>query len=136
MVGYELFETGMKLIAPKKGRYFAGKRPTLEEIANCPLIVFSLSGSIDPFLEKRFTEEKLSPNIIMTHNNFASVKKYVAKGMGVALLSGYAVSEEDRKNIDVFSMDHSLFKKKIWNNIKETKIYLPRCKSFHSNDQS
>lgn len=125
-----MFETGMKLIAPKKGRYFAGKRPTLEEIANCPLIVFSLSGSIDPFLEKRFTEEKLSPNIIMTHNNFASVKKYVAKGMGVALLSGYAVSEEDRKNIDVFSMDHSFLRRKYGIILRKRKYISPAVKAF------
>lgn len=130
MVGYELFESGMKLIAAKKSMRFKAKQPTLAEITNFPLIVFSLSGSMDPFLERRFAQERLAPNIVMTHNNFSAVKKYVAMGMGVALLSGYAVSEEDKKDIDIFSMDHSFPKRKYGIVFRKKKYISPAVKAF------
>jgi len=112
MVYYDLFETGVKLIAPKNKRVFPGTSPTLRQIAQVPLILFSRTGSIEPFIERRFAKERLKPNVVITHNNFVSVKKYVASGLGVALLSGYAVTEEDERIIDIFPMDRYFPKRK------------------------
>lgn len=131
MNSYDLFETGLKLIAPKNNAFFPGRAPTLRQIARIPLILFSRTGgSIEPFMEKWFAAERLKPNVIMTHNNFVSVKKYVALGIGAALLSGYALSEEDEKRFDVFALDRYFPKRKIGIVVRKRKYLSPAAKAF------
>ncbi|MDA8125174.1 MAG: LysR family transcriptional regulator [Deltaproteobacteria bacterium] len=102
---YTIFETGLVLIAPKKNPFFRGKSPTLRQIAKAPLIFFTHGCSVDPLIAGPFAEEHLRPNVVMTHNNFMSMKKYVAIGMGAAILGRHAVSKEDEKVFDIFSLD-------------------------------
>ena len=54
MVCHDLFETELKLISSKNNRFFRRKAPTLKQIAQSPLVLFSRTGSIEPFIEKRF----------------------------------------------------------------------------------
>ncbi len=130
MVYYDLFETGQTLIAPKNNTFFPGRLPTLKQIARAPLILFSRSGSIDPPIERRFSEEKLSFNVVMTLNNFVSVKKYVALGMGIAILGGHAVSPEDKETIDVFPLDRYFPKRRYGLILRKTKYLSPSVKAF------
>jgi DNA-binding transcriptional LysR family regulator len=124
MVFHTLFETGMKLIAPKNNPYFSNATPTLRQIAQIPLILFSRAGSIEPFVEKRFNQAHLKPDIVITHNNFVSIKKYVAQGIGAALVSGYAIAEEDEKVLDIYPMDR-YFPKRRYGILLRKKKYLP-----------
>jgi DNA-binding transcriptional LysR family regulator len=130
LVCYDLFESRLKLIAPKGHAFFAGDSPTLEEIARAPLILFSHTGSIETFIERRFAEDHLKPNVIMTHNNFVSVKRYVALGMGIALLSGYAFSEEDEKVFQILSLDQYFPKRKYGLLLRKKKYLPPAVKAF------
>jgi len=130
MVCHTLFESGLNLISHKKNRLFRGKSPTLRQIAQTPLVLFSRTGSAEPFIEKRFTEEGLKPRIVMTLNNFVSVKNYVAQGLGVAILSGFAVSEDDKKTFDVFSLNRYFPKRKYGLLIKKKKYFSPAVKAF------
>jgi DNA-binding transcriptional LysR family regulator len=130
MACYDLFETELMLITSKNNRFIRRKAPTLKQIAQCPLVLFSRTGSIEPFLEKRFDEEGLKPHIVMTLNNFVSVKNYVAQGLGVAILSGFAVSEEDKKTFDVFSLNRYFPKRKYGLLIKKKKYFSPAVKAF------
>jgi DNA-binding transcriptional LysR family regulator len=123
MVFHALFETGMKLIAPKNNPYFSNATPTLRQIAQIPLILFSRSGSIEPFVEKRFNQAHLKPDIVITHNNFVSIKKYVAQGIGAVLVSGYAITEEDEKVLDIYPDGY--FPKRRYGNLLRKKKYLP-----------
>jgi DNA-binding transcriptional LysR family regulator len=124
MVCHVLFETGMKLIAPRNNQFFSSRTPTLRQIAQVPLILFSRAGSPESFVEKTFNEAKLSPNVVMTHNNSMSIKKYVAQGIGAALISGYAVSDEDKKSLDIYPMDR-YFPKRRYAILLRKKKYLP-----------
>lgn len=124
LVCHELFATGQVLIAPKDNRFFAGKTPNLRQIATAPLILFSRTGALEPFIEKHFARLGLTPRVVMTHNNFVSMKKYVAMGLGVALLSDYAVSAEDRQMLDVFPLDRYFPKRKVGLAVRKRK-YLP-----------
>ena len=130
MVCHTLFESGLNLISHKKNRLFRGKSPTLRQIAQTPLVLFSRTGSAEPFIEKRFTEEGLKPRIVMTLNNFVSVKKYVAQGLGAAILSGFAVSKEDRKTFDVFSLDRYFPKRRYGILLRKKKYFSPAVKAF------
>jgi DNA-binding transcriptional LysR family regulator len=130
IVSHDLFETGQKLIAPKHHAFFSGKSPTLRQIAKIPLILFSRTGSIEPVIERRFAQERLKPNVIMTHNNFVSVKKYVAQGLGVAIVSAYAVSKEDEKTIDILPLDRYFPKRKYGLLLRKRKYISPAVKAF------
>jgi DNA-binding transcriptional LysR family regulator len=124
MVYHVLFETGMKLIAPKNNRFFPNTIPTLRQISQVPLILFSRAGTLETFVEKRFNEAHLKPDIVMTHNNSVSIKKYVAQGIGAALVSGYAVSRDDEKTLDIYPMDR-YFPKRRYAILLRKKKYLP-----------
>lgn len=124
IVCHGLFETEMKLIAPKNHRFFPSASPSLEQIARVPLIVFSRTGSMEPFVEKRFKEARLKPEIVITHDNFGSVKKYVMQGIGAALVSGFAISEQDAKALDIYPMDR-YFPKRKYAILLRKKKYLP-----------
>ena len=130
MICYDLFESGLKLVTPKESRFFSRELPTLREIARAPLILFSHKGSIEPFIERRFAGEHLRPNVIMTLNNLVSVKTYVALGMGVALLSGYAISEEDEKTFHIISLDRYFPKRKHGLLLRKKKYLSPAVRAF------
>lgn len=130
VVCYDLFETGQVLIAPKHHTFFTGKTPTLRQIAKTPLILFSRTGSIEPYIEKGFAKERLKPNVVMTQNNFVSVKKYVALGLGAAILGGNGVSEEDRETFDIFPLDPCFPKRKYRLLLRKKKYLFPALKAF------
>jgi DNA-binding transcriptional LysR family regulator len=61
---------------------------------------------------------------------FESVKKYVALGIGIAILDDYALTGEDRRSLDIFSLDH-FFGKRDYGLIMRKKKYLsPAAKAF------
>lgn len=124
MVSHVLFETGMKLIAPKNNRFFPTSSPTLKQIAQVPLILFSRTGSLETFVERRFNEAGLKPDIVMTHNNSISIKNYVRQGIGAALVSGYALSREDKETVEIYPMDR-YFPKRRYAILLRKKKYLP-----------
>jgi len=130
IVCYDLSETGLVLIVPKNNTFFPGKAPTLRQIAQAPLILFSHRGSLEHLIEARFAEERLKPNVVMTHNNHVSVKKYVAFGMGAAILGEYAVSKEDEKMIDIIRLDRYFPKRKYGLLLRKRKYLSPMVKAF------
>ena len=130
MVCHDLFESGLKLVAPKKNTFFSSELPTLREIAQAPLILFSQKGTIEPFVTRRFAEERLTPNVTMTLNNLVSVKRYVALGMGVALLSGYAFSEEDEGAFHVIPLDRYFPKRRHGLLLRKKRYLSPAAKAF------
>jgi LysR family cys regulon transcriptional activator len=127
---YTMFETGLVLIAPKNNPFSLGKSPTLRQIANAPLIVFTHGRSVDPLIAGPFAEKHLQPNVVMTHNNFMSMKKYVAIGMGAAILGRHAVSREDEKIFDIFSLDRYFPKRKHGIVLKKNRYISPMLRSF------
>ena len=102
---HHLFESGQKLIALKGSPFFPDRHPTLKQIAAAPLILFSRTGSTEPFIKKPFAEEGLTLNTLITHNNFLAVKTYVSMGLGVALLSDYVISKQDEETLDIYDLD-------------------------------
>ena len=130
LLGHDLFETGQKLIAPKGHRFFSGKNPTLKQIAEAPLILFSRTGVIEPFVEQSFAKEGLTPNVVMTFNNFSSMKKFVGLGLGVAIVSDYAVSAEDEKTLDVISLDDQFRKRRVGILLRKRKYHAPAVQAF------
>jgi DNA-binding transcriptional LysR family regulator len=130
MSGYDLFEIGLVLIAPKRNPFFPGNVPTLRQIAQAPLILLTHGGALEAQIEGRFAEERLRPNVVMTHNNFVSMKKYVAMGMGAAIMGGHAVSREDENLFDIIPLDHYFPKRRYRILLKRKKYLSPMVRAF------
>lgn len=130
MVCYDLFDSGQILIAPKNNPFFSGKAPDLHQIAATPLFVFSRTSVIEPFIGKGFARMHLTPRVVMTLNSFVSMKKYVAMGLGVALMSDYAVSEEDRQAMDIFPLDLYFPKRTVGLLLRKRKYLSPAVRAF------
>lgn len=130
MISHDLFDSGVVLICGKDSNFFSGRAPTLKQVAETPLILFSRTGAVEPFIERRFAKEKLQPKIVMTHNNPVSVKKYVTLGLGAALLSGFSVSDEDRRALRIYNMDRYFQRRKYGLVLRKRKYLPPYVKSF------
>jgi DNA-binding transcriptional LysR family regulator len=131
IIYHNLYETSLILIAPKNSRFFTGTYPTLKQIAEAPLILYFLHrGSLDPVIEGRFAAQQLKPNVIMTHNNFVSVKNYVAQGMGVAIMGGHALSPKEEQSFDVYNLDRYFPKRKYVILLRKKKYLSPIVKAF------
>ncbi|MCL2669191.1 MAG: LysR family transcriptional regulator [Syntrophaceae bacterium] len=128
---YDLFETEVKLIVPKNKRFFGGSDPTLEQVAQCPLILFSHTGAAEPFIERRFADHRLNLRVVASLNNFVSVKKYVAQGLGVAIISEFAISEEDKAFFNVLPL-HFFPKRKYALLARKKKYFPPAVHTFIS----
>ena len=123
-------KSALKLIAPKKNPFSLRGKLTLDSISRAPFIAFPRSSTLTPFVENRFLEENLNLNVVLVLNNYESVKKYVALGIGIAILDDYALTGEDRKSLDIFSLDH-FFGKRDYGLILRKKKYLsPAAKAF------
>jgi DNA-binding transcriptional LysR family regulator len=131
LVCHDLYEAGMIMIAPKNNPYFSGKAlPTLKQIADAPLILLAHQGLVLPLIEGRFAEYHLKPNVVMTHNNFLTIKNYVAHGMGVAILGEHAIFKEDEQNFDIYSLDQYFPKRKYGILMKKKKYLSAMVKAF------
>ena len=127
---FELFETGISLIVPKTNLFSCRRNPTLKEISMAPFIIFPGSSFITPLILKKFEENNLNLNVVLTLNNYQAIKKYVALGVGVSILDENMVVKEDRKTLDVFPLNH-IFKKRRYRLILRKGKYLsPAVKAF------
>ncbi len=130
IVSYELFKTKTVLLAPKNHSFFAGENPTLEQISQCPLILFSQSGGMESYIKNHFEKEQLKPNVILTHNNVESVKTYIKLGLGVAITVDYAISDRDRKLFQVIPLDKYFQDRVYYLFLRRRKYFPPALKTF------
>ncbi|MBN2063049.1 MAG: LysR family transcriptional regulator [Deltaproteobacteria bacterium] len=125
-----LFETGMSLIVPKNTTFSFGKNPTLKEISRAPFIIFPGSSHVTPMILKKFEENSLHLNVVLTLNNFQAIKEYVAFGLGVSILDENMVVMEDKKTLDVFPLNHIFEKRRYSLILRKGKYLSPAAKAF------
>jgi LysR family cys regulon transcriptional activator len=121
----------MMMIAAKNNPYFSGKElPTLKQIAEAPLIVFAYRGWTDSQIEHRFALEQLKPNIVITLDNFFLLKRYVSEGMGIALMSGNALSPEDEQHFNIYNLNPYFSTRRYGIFLNRKKYLSPMVKAF------
>jgi len=130
IIYHELFETVLSLIAPKKGMFPLGNKPTLKEISKVPYISFPDSSIITPIIEEKFAKNDLSLNVVLILNNFQAIKEYVAMGMGVCIMDDKMIFGRDRSKLDVFPLDHIFEKRKYRLIMRRGKYLSPAVKAF------
>jgi len=133
MLYYDLLETGLALIAPKDNQFFSKKEPSLKQISKAPFIFFPRSSTLTPVIKKRFAYDDLKLKVVLILNNYESVKKYVAMGVGVSILDDYALTQEDYDKLDIFPLDEFFDKRKYGLIMRRKKYLAPAAKAFIRN---
>lgn len=70
----------------------AGRRPTLADLADLPLVSYESSIRPDSSLRRAFATSGLEPQLAMTARDADLIKTYVRAGIGVGLLAEMAMS--------------------------------------------
>jgi DNA-binding transcriptional LysR family regulator len=130
IVCHDLFETRVKLLAPKNSALFSKKEPTLKQIAEAPFLFFPHYSTITSLIMKVFSERDLALNVVMVLNNFESVKKYVELGMGVSILDEYTLTEKDQDKMEIYPLDRYLGRRKYGLILRKQKYLSPPAKAF------
>ncbi len=127
---HELFETRLKLITPKKNVFHLGETPTLEQISKLPFIAQPQSATRTPLIERKFAERGLTNRKVLILNNFESIKKYVAYGVGVSIVDDFTLTEKDTETLDILSLD-GIFQKESYGIIMRQKKHIsPAAKAL------
>ena len=118
------------MITARDNSWFQGESPSLEEIASRPLILLSDSGKAEPLILPIVANSGLNPNVILTVSNFVCMKKYVALGLGAAIVRDIAIAEEDMHLFKVCSVDRPFPTTRYRLLLKKRKYLSPAIKQF------
>jgi DNA-binding transcriptional LysR family regulator len=93
------------LMADKNHPLCRKKTLTLADIAEYPLILTRLGGT-KKIVEEAFVRNNLSYEIVMEVDSPDIIKKFLKNGASVSIFSSIAVTEEDKKLLAVFNVEH------------------------------
>ena len=88
------------VIAPK-GHELIGPAPTLEAIANYPLITYSSEFSGRSQIDAAFAERGLEPDIRLAAMDADIIKAYVARGLGLGIVAEMALDPDDKQLVEL-----------------------------------
>ncbi len=125
-----LFKTIPKLIAPKNNPYQLNENPSMETIARAPFICFPHTSTIAPLIESVFAAKGFQLSVVLVLNNFNTVKRYVALGMGVSILDDFTLREEDQTTLDILSLSPYFEPREYGLLFRKQKYLSPAVKAF------
>lgn len=72
-----------------------GRRITLQDLAEHPLVTYVFSFGGQSSLKKAFADQGLEPDVVFTARDVDVIKTYVRMGLGVGIIAGMADDDED-----------------------------------------
>jgi len=85
-----------KIVVPNDHELTKLDRPiTHQDLAEHPLVTYVFSFSGQSSLERAFTEQGLEPDVVFTARDVDVIKTYVRMGLGVGIVAGMAIDDDD-----------------------------------------
>ena len=103
-----LFTYDLVLITPHSHPFLGSPVRSIEDIAEWPLIMKRTGTSAREVLKAEFERRKIGYRITVEVETFATVKNYVALGLGVSVIPRPAITLEDRQRLGVVSLGNLL----------------------------
>ena len=104
---YEPFATFKRLlICPKKHELLRRKRLTIEDLAKYPLIIAPRGSNTRSAIDRAFAAENLNYSLSMELTGHDAVKRYVASGLGLAIINEYYLQTIDKRTLGVRDISH------------------------------
>jgi len=125
-----LFETQLKFITAKNSCFHLGNAPTLEQIAKLPFIAQPLTATRAPLIARRFADDNLELNTVLTVNHFESIKRYVELGLGVSMMEDFVIFADDIDKLDVYSLQNYFNRNSYGIVMRKRKYISPAARAF------
>lgn len=94
------------IIAPKNHPILDIKKPTLKDISQYPIVTYDSAFTGRSIIDSAFSQENLTPNIVLTAIDSDVIKTYVDIGLGIGLLANMAYNDEQDKNLGRIDASH------------------------------
>ncbi|MBL1293133.1 MAG: HTH-type transcriptional regulator CysB [Thiotrichales bacterium] len=94
------------VIAPPDHPLFADESLTLESLSQYPIITYDYAFAGRSKINKAFSDQGLTPNIVLTAIDSDVIKTYVELGLGVGILASVAFSAERDTTLNAIDASH------------------------------
>jgi LysR family cys regulon transcriptional activator len=94
------------VIAPKGHELLDGSPLTLERLARFPIITYEAGFTGRSHIDAAFSRQDLKPQIVISAMDADVVKTYVALGVGVGIVAGFAFDDERDHEIRAIEAGH------------------------------
>jgi LysR family cys regulon transcriptional activator len=95
-----------QIIVPKEHPLAQVAKPTLQQLAEYPLVTYVFSFTGPSSLHQQFARAGLEPNVSLTARDADVIKTYVRLGLGVGVVASMAIEPEDEKDLAVVEAGH------------------------------
>ncbi len=102
----ELFHYNVVLITAPKHELLQREQVTIEDMAAWPLILNSPESMSRRRVEQKLREKGVAYDVVLEMDNTEMIKRYVAIGMGIAIVSDFTLHPEDHDRLAVVRLDH------------------------------
>ena len=102
----ELFDYNVVLITAPKHELLQLEQVTIEDMAAWPLILNSPESMSRRRVEQKLRETGVAYDVVLEMDNTEMIKRYVAIGMGIAIVSDFTLHPEDHDRLAVVRLDH------------------------------
>jgi LysR family cys regulon transcriptional activator len=94
------------VIAPRGHELLEGGALTLERLARFPIVTYEPGFTGRSRIDAAFARAGLAPDIVISAMDADVVKTYVALGIGVGIVAGFAFDEERDKDLQALEAGH------------------------------
>ena len=84
-----------------------GRKPSLHDLAEFPLVTYVFSFGGQSSLKKAFSNEGLEPDVVFTARDADVIKTYVRMGLGVGIVASMAEDCDDKKDLTAIEAEVS-----------------------------
>jgi LysR family cys regulon transcriptional activator len=95
-----------QIIVPKDHPLAKETKPTLQQLAEYPLVTYVFSFTGPSSLHQQFARAGLEPNVSLTARDADVIKTYVRLGLGVGVVASMAIEPDDEKDLAVVEAGH------------------------------
>ena len=95
-----------QIIVPKDHPLAQISKPTLQQLAEYPLVTYVFSFTGPSSLHQQFARAGLEPNVSLTARDADVIKTYVRLGLGVGIVAEMAVRDDSNADLVVRPMGH------------------------------
>ena len=102
----QLFDYNVVLITEPSHDLLHRDPVTIEDMAKFPLILNSPESLSRRRVEQKLRERSVNYDVVLEMDNTEMIKRYVAIGMGIAIVSDFTLHPEDHDRLAVVRLDH------------------------------
>ncbi|HVW67487.1 MAG TPA: HTH-type transcriptional regulator CysB [Steroidobacteraceae bacterium] len=103
-----------RIIVPPDHPLAEVSKPSLEELANFPIVTYVFSFTGPSSLNDAFAKAGLTPNVALTARDADVIKTYVRLGLGVGIVANVALDPTEDRDLVSISATHLFPAHKTW----------------------